>query len=79
MTNQANPVVSQYEILQELKSAGINVVHCGMCGDANLVRLDEDEHTCWACGYASESCDFPDIISEPDVRHSQSVALKKSL
>ena len=53
----------QYELVQEIiKSTGINIVTCGMCGETLLHKLSDEEVECPYCEFKSEQSDFPDLF-----------------
>jgi hypothetical protein len=46
-------------ILTELR---LVICTCGQCGCTIIVDPDEEEVECYACGFTSEHCDFPDLF-----------------
>jgi predicted RNA-binding Zn-ribbon protein involved in translation (DUF1610 family) len=54
----------QFEMSKEVINAtGINIVTCGDCGSTLLHRLTDQEIECPDCGFISEPCDFPDLLT----------------
>ena len=52
---------SNKAVMQELQTAGFNIVTCGMCGSIRLHKTGVTELDCEYCGFVSDICDFPDL------------------
>ncbi|MFW6311705.1 MAG: hypothetical protein ACOC1K_05665 [Nanoarchaeota archaeon] len=45
-----------------IEKLNYNIVTCGNCGSINIVDLKKAWYNCYACGYVSDPCDFPDLF-----------------
>ena len=57
-------MTEQTKLLIEIQELGYNIVTCGECGVVNIIEIreQEDDHTCFDCGFQSDGCDFPDLF-----------------
>ncbi len=59
---------SNKEMLQQMQTAGFNVVKCGMCGEVKLIKISAEDLTCEWCGFESDQSDFPDLVTVEELR-----------